>query len=307
MRSFIQRLAVTCCIMLALLGVVEYLARLNPNTYKYKTEWMKQHATEVETLILGNSLTFYDIVPDSFKTKSFCLANSSQTPKYDWLLFARDTLRYEKLKTVIIPSFSFLYDIPLEYDKMHSYRIAYYRLYCNCEDYSVFSPYSWELGNFIMARNKVLNVLHLKEYAKQCNELGNYFTETFEGENFRLSEEEIKIKYGRFVTIVKMREKIEKIDYTDSLMNYCDRHNIQVLVVGTPVYSLLADTLTTDEANLSILDEEARKYQKKHPNMIYHSYTHDKSFEYKDFYDPIHLNEYGAKKLSHKMKKDLNL
>lgn len=270
-------------------------------------EWMKQHAPEVETLILGNSMTFYGIIPDSFETKSFCLANSSQTPKYDWLLFARDTLRYEKLKTVIIPSLSLLYDIPLEYDKLNAYRVAYYRLYCNCEDYSVFSPYSWELCNFTMARHKVFTVLRLNEYKPQCSKLGHYFTETSEGKNFRLSENEIKNKIGRLSFVIKLRQKIERVDYADSLFNYCYKHNIRVVIIGTPMYSLMIEAQDNHETNLSVLDSEIREYQRRYSNIVYRDYTRDRSFEYKDFYDPIHLNEYGAKKLSHKMKKDLNL
>ena len=80
------------------MGGVEYAVRQIPNEYKYKNDWMDQHAEEVETLILGSSHAYDGINPDFLGKNAFNLAFPSQTLKYDHHLFFRWADRLRKLK-----------------------------------------------------------------------------------------------------------------------------------------------------------------------------------------------------------------
>ena len=69
------------------MGGAECYVRRLPNIYKYKNEWMEQHAEEVETLIVGNSFAMNGIIPDSIGRNSYNLAFGGEPLIYDHFLF----------------------------------------------------------------------------------------------------------------------------------------------------------------------------------------------------------------------------
>ena len=111
-----------------LVVLFEIVVRQLPNPYTDKYVWMKNHAHEVETIILGNSHAMYGIKPNLMDGKTYNLAFESQVPAYDYFLlnyFAQD---YKKLKTVILPiSFFTLFQ---RFEDMPSWwKSRYYHLY----------------------------------------------------------------------------------------------------------------------------------------------------------------------------------
>ena len=67
-------------------GGAEYAVRQIPNEYKYKNDWMDQHAEEVETLIMGSSHAMFGINPAFIDGVAFNLGLPSQSLKYDLFL-----------------------------------------------------------------------------------------------------------------------------------------------------------------------------------------------------------------------------
>ena len=86
-----------------LMGGAEFAVRQIPNEYKYKNDWMEQHAEKVETLVLGNSHTAEGLNPSLFGKESFSLAIPGQSYLFCRYLFFKWADRYQHLKVVIMP------------------------------------------------------------------------------------------------------------------------------------------------------------------------------------------------------------
>lgn len=86
MKRFLllSSLVVIAVVSTLLLG--EWCVRQVPNAYRYKHQWMLQHADDVEMLFLGSSHIYAAVDPACISVPSFNLANSSQNFKYDYYL-----------------------------------------------------------------------------------------------------------------------------------------------------------------------------------------------------------------------------
>lgn len=130
MRKFYLYIGLFLLPILVFLGGAEYIVRSITNEYRYKNEWMNQHADEVETLIFGSSHAWFGINPAYFDGVTFNLSFMSQSPKYDCFLLEKWGDNYKNLKTIIVPIsyFTFFFDEPFGVPQA----AAYYRIYMDC-------------------------------------------------------------------------------------------------------------------------------------------------------------------------------
>ncbi len=308
MKGFLIRVLIAFCIMMALLGVAEWMARSCPNCYSYKAEWMKSHADEVETLIVGSSLTYVGIKAEMLSSDAFNVANYSQSPRFDWLFLSNDSARLRKLKTVIIPASSMINSRRrLEDLESAAYRVTYYNNYCGCDDHSMFSKYAWQMCYFTVARDKILATLHIRKAPDLCDSLGCSSVQPVVGTNESLSEKVMQAEKTRFNSAIASNKVSDLPDYSGMIADWCNRHGVRLVVVGVPIYRPFYKLLNEEIGYQSMIDSGLADYMSKYPNIIFKDYSADSRFGYSDFHDMTHLNSRGAKKFTNIIKKDLDL
>lgn len=101
MKRFLRNITFFVLPLLILAVVMEFVGEAIPNSYTYKREYVEQHSTEIQTLILGSS-NAYDGLNPSVLPNAFNLANSSQTLEDDYRLLAKYIDSLDSLQTVII-------------------------------------------------------------------------------------------------------------------------------------------------------------------------------------------------------------
>src|SRR5690606_38546314 len=83
-------------------GATEVFYRSVENNYTYKNERIISEYKEIETLVFGDSHAFFGINPQYFSTKTFNIANVSQSLYFDELLLKKHIDSLPQLKTVIL-------------------------------------------------------------------------------------------------------------------------------------------------------------------------------------------------------------
>ena len=141
-------------LMLVALVAMEAAVRAVPNAYKMKNEAMERRSRSVETLVLGNSHGYYDIMPSVLDGDGcYNLAMVSQTLEYDYRLLTRYDFSGLK-RVVLVVDNSNCFDMPLD-KSQEWYRCTFYRLYMGCGRHGLLSKYGFELSNVPAARKKV--------------------------------------------------------------------------------------------------------------------------------------------------------
>lgn len=287
--------------MVVLAGVIEFVARRCPSTYAYKAQWMDEHAPELETLILGPSTTYNCIKPGLLSTRAFNLANSYQTNRYDWFLLSRDSTRYRQLKNLVYPTSALLMNTELEKGAAW-YRSAYYRNYFGCKDHSIFSKYAWEVFCSAAVQNK------FSKYNEPltCDSLG--FGQDLVAGPDNLKELTPKKVESRVKWVVKTtQEKTMEVDYVDLMLDYCQRHQINVYLLNVPEYPSFYEALDSlPEIHLR-MNKKVEEILKKYDNVVFRDYQGDARFDSLDFANPNHLNMRGAEKFTRILKEELSL
>ncbi|MDR2410253.1 MAG: hypothetical protein LBE13_19380 [Bacteroidales bacterium] len=100
MRKFIVRTFLYLLPVLLFLILLEILLRNIPNDYSYKKKYLDTQFCNIETLILGNSHSFYGIDPVYFSTNTFNAAHVSQSLDYDYEILKQqyNTIQYNTIQ-----------------------------------------------------------------------------------------------------------------------------------------------------------------------------------------------------------------
>lgn len=301
MRKFIKTGLCFLIFLVAMLFVGENLVRQVPNPYKFKYNWIIQKGKKVETLVLGNSHTFYGIRTRYFKTKSFNLANVSQDLRYDY--YSLSSFSYPRLKTVILPiSYPSLFQNPLEED-LEWYRCSFYKIYMKCPYHSWLSRYNFELSCLSIFQAKLTKYFQ-KEKDCGCDVDGWGTLFTLKNKNHKTwntSDATMAISRHSF-----NNPDFEKynIDYFNRIANYCYLHKIKLILITTPTWKAYYLHLHKQQLNkmYSLIHHVCRKY-----HFSYYNYLKDNRFTENDFYDSDHLSDIGAIKFSKIIRQDLHL
>lgn len=304
MRKFLLHLLLFSLGVLSLLALAEWLARSCPNAYRIKDNWVQQHAGEVETLVLGSSHAYADLKPDHLGAKAYNLANSNQTPRYDWLLLSRDSARFSSLRTVVYPSSSLLMNYPLE-STSEWYRCIYYQLYNHLERHSVLSRYAWEAASIQTCCWKVQSYFISGAADRMCDDYGwcTYY-QVLPSSLEKLNAHELSSRMDKYAERLPMLTADES--YIDQIAQLCERRGWRLLLLGAPVSTPFYSDPRGRE-HLQRIDDAARKVSARYTCVEYRDYSHDTRFQPDDFFDVDHLNERGAERFSSIVREDFQL
>ena len=282
------------------MGGAEYYVRSLPNIYKYKNDWMEQHAEEVETLIVGNSFAMSGVIPDSIGRNSFNLALGGEPLKYDHFLFFRWANRYKKMKMVI---HSVAYDSFYQGGSdfvVDDIQETTYKLYMGCPEHSDFSSYSLESRHFKVFFEKMIRDITGKyDYSEafrgwQCGaDFSAELAPTFDRENK---------KYARIQTVDSYENADNNVKLLEEELSFCIKNNVRFVLISPPHWKSWNSLLSCRQINKNL--ELIKTLQKKY-SFVYLNYREDKRFVESDFIDRTHLTKSGAVKFSKILASDI--
>lgn len=187
MRKLLRYIFISATIIVLFIIGCEFTLRKIPNDYNYKAKYLKEKGSEIETLILGSSHTFYGLNPSKFTSNTFNAGHSSQSLDLDVLIFEKYSGNMTSLENVIIPISYFSYPFTLNegksLDKITNYNIYYGINTSNNElkyNYEIFSNSIKYNKNKIIDYFKGKNLLTIHEngYIKVRGNENNKITDT---------------------------------------------------------------------------------------------------------------------------------
>lgn len=285
MKRFLKSCIVFVLPIVLTVAALELLLRSLPNTYKYKYEWMKANAEKVETIILGNSHTFYGIRPQYLSGNAFNMANSSQGLREDVFLLEYYREKYRHLKTVIVPiAYYSLFWIELEND-VEWYRERYYKMYMDYDRHSDLSIYNFEMTHRTSALNK------LKTLSKNvgCEPLGSGLLSYNSG---TLSDGLSHVKRHEAMSNI---DDLHNMDYLKEIIHFCKSYDIMLVLITTPCWHTYYENV--NQQQITKMYELIKQIQMDY-NVPYLDYLKDNRFVSEDFADPQHLSDNGAEKFT---------
>ncbi len=271
-----------------LLAAGEVYIRLQPNPSKYKHHFLTLHNSEVDTLILGSSHTYYGIEPEVLGKHAFSLAQVSQTLKYDNYLLHH--YPFENLRMVILPISDFSLYEELE-DGPEWHMASRYRLYMQCDIHSRWSAYGWEFTSFPTYCTKLKQLWTPSQMSWSRQGQGLEYTMESRQEPWDNGTE--RALHNRYETFEKAPYGMKHLH---EIGTYCARRSIKLVLISTPLSESYRKAQL--HAQVEDTDKHIRDFIRMFPNTTYLDFRSSKSFSNHDFYDADHLNRAGAHKLT---------
>jgi len=278
---------------------MEILLRNIPNDYELKKEYLDEHSSEIETIILGSSHSFYGINPDYFSTKTFNASHISQSLNYDFEIIKKYQNNFNNLKTIVLPISYFTLFGKLEAGS-ESWRVKNYIIYYGLNSSKSLTDYSEVLSNRINVNIKrLVSYYVLGNSAISCTRLG--WGTSYNSKNARDLVESGKTAAKRHTRDDINSDKSQQI-FNDnilalnSIIKWCKDNNHKILLLTPPAFETYRQNLNLEQLNTTI--KTTSEVCSNYDNCTYMNLLSDTNFVSKDFYDADHLSEIGAKKLS---------
>lgn len=300
LKKFIAKTFLTIFLpIVGLLIVYEYCYRQMPNPYRLKYTYLKQHAADVEALILGSSHTYFGIDPAALAVPAFNAANVSQDFRYDFYIFDKYRDLLTNLKYLILPVSYFSLWSDMEKGQ-EDWRIRKYQIYMGEHRYPIYNfRYNFE---FTQIGNKELLLYYLRRKTEgDCTPLGmgTSYAKKDRKENWKSTGETAAGRHtvwgGKVDSEIRARRLENNIHYITSIIGGCRERNIKVLIVTMPAYRSYCENLNMDQLNqmYAVINKVVLS-----TGCSYLDLLKDSRFEDDDFFDADHLNECGARKAS---------
>jgi hypothetical protein len=299
MKKFIHKITLFSLPVLIILFVLEILLRQIPNDYLIKRTYLDKHSSEIETLILGSSHSFYGINPDYFSSRAFNAGYTSQTLNFDFEIIKKYSSKFDRLKTVVVPISYFTLYSRLE-DGAEPWRVKNYNIYYKIRASKSLANYTEVFSNRLdvnLKRLKSYYVLNIPNVTS--SELGWF-------NKFSTQKKRDIIETGKKAALRHSRDDINSSESTELindnvltlnlLIDWCENRNIKVLLLTLPAFETYRQNLKDDQLSSTI--NSAQNICKKHENCKYLNFLNDARFIEHDFFDADHLSEAGAEKLS---------
>jgi len=299
MKRFVIK---TIYISLPILGVailMELLLRNTPNDYLFKKQYLDKHSSEIETLILGSSHSFYGFNPEYFSSNTFNASHISQSLNYDFEILKKYQDQFKNLKTIILPISYFTLFGKLEAGS-ESWRVKNYIIYYDLNSSKSLIDYSEVLSNRINVNIKrIASYYVLGNSTISCTDLG--WGTSYNSKNARDLAETGKTASKRHTMEDINSDKYqqifqENIFILESIIQWSNKNNVNVLLLTPPAFETYRQNLNQEQLKITIntTSEICSRYE----NCIYENLLSDINFVALDFFDADHLSEIGAKKLS---------
>lgn len=232
MKRFLRKIALFVVPLLIIAVAMEFVAEAIPNSYTYKRDYMEQHGSQIQTLILGSS-NAYDGLSPSVLPDAFNLANSSQTLEDDYRLLSKYIDSMDSLQTVIVGLGYHSFGITKE-----EHRRTYYTLYMDLYPRWPLSKYSFEVGNPQLLLKKIIKYAVSRDVTR-CDSLGQRVGHTLDaaisGAEWWNKDVDALVVNDKFDIINHKSVIEENTRYLRAIVDLCNAHNVQPVIVMMPV------------------------------------------------------------------------
>jgi hypothetical protein len=307
MKRFITKTIYFSIPILVVAILMEILLRITPNDYLFKKQYLDNNSSEIETIILGSSHSFYGFNPDYFSSKTFNASHISQSLNYDFEIIKKYHDRFKNLRNIVLPISYFTLFAKLEAGS-ESWRIKNYIIYYGLINSSKsLTDYSEVLSNRINVNFKrLVSYYVLGNSAISCTKLGW-------GTGYNSKNARDLVESGKTAAKRHTRDDIhsdksqeifnENILILNSIIQWCKENHVKILLLTPPAFETYRQNLNLEKLNSTI--KTTSEICSKYDNCIYENLLSDPNFVAIDFYDADHLSEIGAKKLSELINADL--
>lgn len=232
MKRFLRDIGLFSVVALLFFGALEWGTESIPISYTYKRDYMEQYGVGIQTLILGSS-NVYDGLNPSVLPNAFNLANSSQTLEDDYRLLAKYIDSMDSLQTVILG---------LDYHALgvtkEEHRRTYYTIYMDLYPRWPISKYSFEVCNPEMLVKKIIKYAVSRDVTR-CDSLGQRVGHTKQAAQSGAewwNKDMLSLVENDKLQIADCRLEIEEnTRYLHAIVDLCNAHNVQPVVVLMPV------------------------------------------------------------------------
>ncbi len=302
MKRFLIQTLLFGLFIVASLAAGELIVRSMENPYKIKQRYFCENPTGTRTVILGNSHSYFGIIPDMLPEKAVNLANVSQTLRYDRILLEHYADNLDSLRTVILPlSYTSLYDVDLE-DTDEWWLAINYRIYMGIDRHPAFSKYGSELSHIAVYNSKLATFFGLAESNLSCDSLGH-------GTSYSLDRkyegwEETGPEFARRHTAGLHPEmEARNIAEIDRIADFCRERGARLVLVTLPEFE--SYRANVDMARLDRMRFVADSISTSR-GLKYLDFYADPRFGKDDFYDSDHLtSDLGATKFTRILAEEL--
>ena len=247
MKKFLRNIALYALPVLIVAVAMEWVAESIPNSYTYKRDYIEQQGGQIQTLILGSS-NAYDGLNPSVLPHAFNLANSSQTLEDDYRLLAKYIDSMDSLQTVIVG---------LGYHSLgattEDNRRTYYTIYMDLYPRWPISKYSFEVCNPEMLVKKIIKYAVSRDVTR-CDSLGQRVGHTKEAVETGAewwNKDVLSLVENDKLQIADCRLEIEEnTRYLKAIVDLCNAHGVQPLIVLMPVMAEYKRLLPVEQVDL---------------------------------------------------------
>jgi len=299
MKHFILKMIYALVPILITSASAELLLREIPNDYSYKRDFLNKNSSNIETLFLGSSHTYYGVNPEFIKGNSFNASHISQSIDYDYEILKKYEKNWDNLKYIAIPIDYFTLFSTLS-SGIEYWRVKNYEIY-----YDINISFRLQDKFEILSMKPMINLQRIHSfYLKSktsitCSKSG-YGIEKWK--NSSLS------KAG--LAAAKRHTNQDKINLNSninalqSIISFSQHRNIKIIFYTSPAYYTYVSNL--DKEQLQGTFKIINNLTDKNTNCTYYNFLEDNSFDSTDFRDADHLNELGANKFTLKLDSIIN-
>lgn len=297
MKRFIIKIGIIAVVFLGLAVFGEISLRRIPNDYSFKKGWLDQHAQEVEILIYGASDSYFGINPEFLTYKAFNVSHVSQSLGYEKFIFDKYLDVYDSLKYVII-AVHYVTPWGMLEKGVESWRCKNYNIYYGDTVYRFDPKFNFKIMDF-----SPMNFARIIKSGRGYSEIAvdeNGFGTAYTLKNRKPNWKETAKQDAKGHTLSNLDAISERYvinqEYLYSIIETCDSLEVKVLLVTVPVCKEYRAAL--DEKQLKLQRKFCNDAVKKFDNVTYLDFLDETSFDDDDFFDPGHMTEIGAKKLT---------
>jgi hypothetical protein len=269
-----------------------------------KTEEFNKFKYPIDYLILGDSYFENAIYPDSLEGNAYNYTMGGETYIASFYKL-RETLKTKKVKNVIVPANLITFS---DYRIKSVLNKKYWLKFCDFTDL-------FTLGFFYKNENFIKNWMVAKFFSYQ----GNYMTiyqQLYLSEQTTINKGYIPIdkdtsglsaEIDSYIAFrLDQKDPLDSLicEYFDKLLNLCEKNNIKVFVLTSPVTPILIEK-AKPYITIEKIYEKINPIIKKYKNVTLLNYLNEYANKYDYFYNPDHLNKQGAAEFSHLLNNQL--
>lgn len=295
MKTLIKDILLFLVPVILVFAAAEIFYRTVDNNYTLKNEQIYEQADTIETLVMGDSQSFFGINPSYFEDQTFSFANISQSVYFDEILINKHLDSLSNLKTVILPlGVNSLSQKVNTFDEV--WRKYFYKAQMHVE-VPIISDYDLKNYSLTLTKRFKQTVRTVKKRVLEGTLVG---CELNGWANYYRTEESLDLeKTAKYIIGVHSDDNFdfeENLQRLRSIIETCEKRNIKTKIVFMPVSNIYANGI--NNVKVKAMDDLFINLKKDYKNVDYLNIYNEGSFSDGDFYDANHLNTKGAIKCS---------